>query len=589
MQITFEKGIFVGKVSFSSRQLFRTAGWQWNPEIKRWTTPDVSKVADFTEFCSGSARHAVEAYNQGGGAVVQASMATDSDIVIPAPPGLEYRPFQRAGIAYALAKANILLADPPGLGKTIQAIGIANVTGNSPEILIICPAYLKKNWEREFKKWDTNGLTVGLVETKMVDKLCDNDIPIREPSKEPGRLGKKIKKTINIWPDTDVVIGGIDLLKRHEESVKMHPWDILIVDECDDYTNAKTQRTKFIFGGGGSRGTTRQYPIRATKRLFLTGTPIQTSPINMWNFCRHFDPKGLGRDWLNFVMRYCDAYNEGFGINTKGSSNLEELNIKLREAFMVRRKKVEVLHELPSKTREIILLPNDGLTDKIAKELNVIAELLEQFEIDLGLRSPDKAVDALTYLFPKDIDSDMSFEDVSKLLTPDMAVGFEKLATFRKKLALAKAPMVKEHVDALLRSGEKVVLFCYHKEVAEFFKGYYHNHCAFITGKVPANKRQDEVDRFQDDPDCTILIANMAAGGKGFTMTAAHIAVFAEVDWLVSVMEQAEDRIWRIGQENACLILYMVVDGSLDAYMIDVLIKRMDMISRALDMQGNTK
>ena len=577
--------MFFCKVPFENRQLLRVAGWQWNPVMKRWTTPDVSKVTDFTAFCSGKARAAVEAYNQGGGSVVLASMATDSDIEIPAPPGQEYRPFQRAGMAYALAKANVLIADPPGLGKTIQAIGTSNAMRSATEILILCPAYLKKNWEREFRLWDTNNLTIGHVETKVVDKMCDNGLPMRKPPTKAGKLGARIKETINIWPDTDVVISGIELLKRHEKAVKMRPWDLFIVDECDDYCNIKTQRSQFVFGGG--RGKSRQYPIKATKRLFLTGTPIQTKPANIWNFCRQFDPQGLGRDWLAFVMRYCDAYNEGFGINTSGSSNLEELNLKLREAFMVRRNKKEVLHELPDKTREIVLLPNDGLTAKIEKELNAIQHLMEEFEVKLGLRDsdPDKVIDALQYLFPEDINPDMSFEDVSKVLTPDVAVGFEKLATFRKMLALAKAPLVKEHVDGLLRAGEKVVLFCYHKDVAEYFKGYYDDHCAFITGKVSADKRQAEVDRFQDDPDCTIMIANMAAGGKGFTMTASNIVVFAELDWLPSVMEQAEDRIWRIGQSNACLILYMVVDGSLDAYMVDVLIARIDMISRALNMQ----
>ena len=84
-----------------------------------------------------------------------ASYATDADISIPAPPGLEYMPFQRAGIAYALSRRNALIADEPGLGKTIQAIGMLNALPESERkrVLIVVPAYLRLNWQAELHKW----------------------------------------------------------------------------------------------------------------------------------------------------------------------------------------------------------------------------------------------------------------------------------------------------------------------------------------------------------------------------------------------------------------------------------------------------
>ncbi len=144
--------------------------------------------------------------------------------------------------------------------------------------------------------------------------------------------------------------------------------------------------------------------------------------------------------------------------------------------------------------------------------------------------------------------------------------------------------MVVEHVNRLVRAGEKVILFCYHKEVAAHFRRSFNNH-AFVTGSTPTAQRQDEVDRFQEDPDCMVFIGNIAAAGVGYTMTASSIVVFAELSWLPNEMEQAEDRAWRIGQLNSVLVQHLVVDGSLDARMAEVLVDRMETLTNALDPQ----
>ena len=89
-----------------------------------------------------------------------ASRATDVDVRIPAPDGLEYMPFQKAGIHYASAHAHTLIADQMGLGKTIQAIGLINLDASINRVLVVCPASLKLNWERELTKWLVRGRTI---------------------------------------------------------------------------------------------------------------------------------------------------------------------------------------------------------------------------------------------------------------------------------------------------------------------------------------------------------------------------------------------------------------------------------------------
>jgi len=590
MEIVSEGDLFVAKIKFEQRDVFKRAGWSFHPRLKKWTTKEVHKAADFWEFASGDARRRIDAYRGGAGAVLEASWATDADIDIPAPEGKEYLPFQRAGVAYAIAKKDCLIADPPGLGKTIQAIGTANKLSRPRRGLVICPASLKVNWKREIERWSTTGLSVGLVTTRTEDRLDARGEPLRGPSPDGKRKGPKLKHTVDVWPDTDVVIINKELFDRHLDALKSELWDFIIIDEAHAFCNPKAKSSQHIWGYGFGRN--RVQPIRGRKRIFLTGTPITTKPINLWPFVRAMDPDGLGKDWEDYVTCYCAGYEETVGRKpdgsprtrwvTDGASNLLELNRKLRQSFMVRREKTEVLKELPPKRREIVLLPSDGIAKQVEAELSKVRALLSKYEDVLGIEDPRKVLNGLNKLFPESVE-EKSFEEVGGMLTNEMQVAFEEMSEYRKALAIAKAPLVKEHVDRLLESGEKVILFCYHKEVAEFFKRYYGNQCAFVTGSTPSARRQEQVDMFQEDPDCRVFIGNIAAAGVGFTLTASHFVVFAELSWVPSELEQAEDRAWRIGQQHWVLVQHLVVDGSLDARLIEVVIDRMETISQALD------
>src|SRR5579864_8975209 len=121
----------------------------------------VAVVAKFTDYLDENAKALFFGDAAGQAAVakeilkkesLQTSRATDAEIEIPRPEGLEYLPYQKAGIAYALQRKDTLIADEMGLGKTIQAIGVANAVADAKHMLIICPAKLKLNWMKEFLK-----------------------------------------------------------------------------------------------------------------------------------------------------------------------------------------------------------------------------------------------------------------------------------------------------------------------------------------------------------------------------------------------------------------------------------------------------
>lgn len=464
--------------------------------------------------------------------------------------------------------------------NTAQAICIVNGMRKVRGGLIICPASLKKNWMREWKMWSYHRhLTIGEVTTVQEDLKDKHGNLIRGEPKKPGTLGPKKKVAVDVWPDTDIVIINKQLFERHEDALKDEYWDFIIIDEAHDYCNEKAQTSMHIWGGG--KGKNKVLPVVGRKRIFLTGTPITTRPRNLWPFVKAMDPKGLGKDWFAFHERYCGGEETSFGYYRDGATNLEELNLKLRSSFMVRRDKKEVLKDLPPKTREIILLPNDNLATHVEKELTQVRSFLDKYEKKRGIEDPREAMEVLETV-SADFE-DMEYEDIAARISNRMELAFEEMSAARCALALAKAPLVKEHVDRILETGEKVILFCYHKEVAAYFKKAYSNICAFVTGATPTNRRQEQVDLFQEDPDCRIFIGNIAAAGVGFTLTAASIVIFAEISWVPSELEQAEDRAWRIGQMCNVLVQHLVIDGSIDARMIEIILDRIEEIERALD------
>jgi SNF2 family DNA or RNA helicase len=530
--------------------------------------------------------------------VVAASWAEDTDAQFPAPEGLSYRPFQRAGIEYACSRERTLIADPPGLGKTVMAIGIHNVK-KTKHVLIVCPASLKVNWSREWKRWDVHGLSVGIAMS----------VPRSNTETDPDTGDKYVRRwTDHCWPETDVVIVNYDMMLTFDAQIKEIEWDQVVFDECHLLKSKTAIRTKCTFGGLKKarkvdgvvvERSKRLTPIRAKIHTYLTGTPILSRPIDLWVLIRSCDPKGLGSNRDYFIMQYCEGYESDFGLDSSGASNLDELNRLLRERFMVRRDKEAVLSELPPKTRELIMLPKDRLEAPVKREQTAMEKALSAFEALVGVKEPDnpfRFIDLIDNLSQK-LESALEKQDseepdwdaaVRTLSEPEQIL-FTQLSEAREEVALAKVGLVVDHVKKLVECEEPVILFAYHKAVIEALRERLTKSdisVGVITGSVPSNKRQPVVDAYQAG-EIDVALGNILAMGVGFTMVRGRFVVFAELDWVPALIEQAEDRAWRMGQKNAVMVQHLVVDGSIEARMAMKLLEKMGVIYEALDARGN--
>lgn len=471
----------------------------------------------------------------------EASRATDADVDVPRPEGLEYLPYQKAGIAYAMARPAVLIGDEMGLGKTIQAIGIINADPTVRRVLVVCPASLKINWARELQRWLVRPTSVAIAN--------------------------------GAFPTADIVIVNYDVLKKHSGQIGETEWDMVIVDECHYVKNPKAQRSKLTLG------------IKARRRVFLTGTPICNRPAELWTLVQSLDPNGLGRTWKGFHTRYAAGYQHyvrtGRGSrlvwDVTGASNLEELQDRLRASIMVRRLKKDVLTELPPKRRVVRELVRSG-AEKLLAEQDQMHQAQEArrgeltAKAELALAAGDEA----------------TYEAAIQELRAYTTVAFTEMSRVRHALAVAKIPAVVDYLrESLVDSDERLVVFAHHLDVINgIMEGLSEAdiNCVQLTGQSSQADRQEAVDGFQAGR-YQVFVGNIRAAGVGLTLTASSHVLFAELDWVPGNVSQAEDRCHRIGQTNSVLVEHLVFDESLDVLMAHKIIAKQAIIDQALDTQ----
>jgi SWI/SNF-related matrix-associated actin-dependent regulator 1 of chromatin subfamily A len=329
--------------------------------------------------------------------------------------------------------------------------------------------------------------------------------------------------------------------------------------------NPKSQRAKLVMA----------LRKRCTRVVALTGTPILNRPIELWPILQlvapeYWDPAGLksqqivgvgeGAGFFRYAKRYCDAKKEWHGRAShwdfSGASNLPELQEKLRQSCMVRRLKADVLTELPPKRRQVIALNRNGSADAADAEWEALGDARAELE---------------------------AYGDIEKM---KKGIAFEDISRARKDLAISKVDAVIEHVRECFESSDKIILFAHHHEVIGRLQDELRDYNpAVITGLTPAALRQGEVEKFQENPECRLFIGSIGAAGVGITLTASSHVIFAEIDWTPAMMSQAEDRAHRIGQLESVLVQVLVVEGSLDARMIELIQHKQMVADLGLDTE----
>lgn len=457
------------------------------------------------------------------------SWATDCADDYPIAAGWTYRPFQRAGIKYALKRDHVLIGDQPGLGKSIQAVGISNAI-EARNTLIVCPAQIRRQWRDNVKKWTT-------IDNCKVQVI------------QSGGKG-----TTGISAFTQYTIISYDLTRNAGlwEALYATSWDHIIIDEAHALKTPDAGRTRAMFGGG--RGTFKDRALikRAKRVTALTGTPLPNRPRECYTLARGLCFESI--DWMSYD-EFCYRYNPSGQMDTgaflEDRGRLPELQSRLRCNFMVRRLKEDVLKDLPAKQYELSYVePSGKISDVLAKEKLIHFDLKD-------LKDPWAEI-------------------------------WGQVSTVRREMGEAMAPSVALHARYQLEDAElpKIIIFCHHKSVMDYLAAELEEFgVTQIRGGMSDKARDAAVQRFIKVPECRVFLGQMQASGEGIDGLQAVCShcIFAEPSWVPKDNEQCVDRLHRMGQLGSVVAQLMVVEGSISERILGTTFDKSHTIHETLD------
>jgi SWI/SNF-related matrix-associated actin-dependent regulator of chromatin subfamily A-like protein 1 len=409
---------------------------------------------------------------------------------------------QRAGVAFLLSRRRSILADDMGLGKSRTAVVALREAAPTGPYLVVCPAGVKLTWRNEIR----------LVEH-------DADILV-------------VHSAADWQPNHRWTVVNYDLLGKLEPHLLAQPWSGIVVDEAHYIKNdsARTRHVQRLL----TTDTGLKQPGADPEAVYLlTGTPMSNRPRDLFNLLRAVRHP-LGHSFFSYAKRYCAAFDNGYGLDSSGASNLEEL-AQIVSGVMLRRTKDEAL-DLPPKVRSWQAVSIGG--KKVGQ--------LEARALDYLDANPARS-------------------------GPTWITFLGMLNRARHELAIAKVSATIEAVRERVEAEEKVVVFTGYQAVVDALVETFGSSCVSITGAHSIDARQRAAAALQTDPSIRVLVGNLQAAGTGITLTAATHVVFNDLDWVPGNHWQAEDRIYRIGQTRPAFATYLYAEGTLDDFVAALL------------------
>jgi len=514
-------------------------GRKWNADKKEWSIPigqattlynlmepiylPLAQAIMECDAVSAEVDESINRVEMSGAVELKPVDAEELDQRLSAvlPAGLELYPFQKVGVAFAEAShGRCLIGDDMGVGKTIQALAYAALYPKERPLVIVSPANVKYNWKKEATKW-----------------LPNESVHVVDSGKATA------------FEPADIIVINYDLMNKQQDRLAQLSPAITVFDEIHYLKNSKAQRTAASIRVGRL----------SQKVIGLSGTAISSRPAEFFNSLNLLSSSQFPSEW-DFKQRYCDPWHNGFGWDFKGASNTKELNERTRD-MCIRRLKKEVLTELPDKVRQFI-------------------------PIELS-KSERKEYDDKQDEYYYTMDSHYAHEI-------PLPKGFmlNMLSDLRHICGRMKVPRAVEWIGSRydLTDGKPLVVFCHHKDVLSgiadqlsALKQYTHIRHDRIDGSVSSKRRQEIVESFQSG-GLDVLLCNTIAAKEGITLTAADTVLFIEREWVPTDEEQAEDRVYRMGQESQSVhAVYLSVANSIDEHFDRVIEGKRQVVKAVLD------
>ncbi len=325
-------------------------------------------------------------------------------------------------------------------------------------------------------------------------------------------------------PAADLTLTTYPILRLDAEPLAAERWDTVILDEAQAIKNPDSQVAQAA------------YRLKADFRLAMTGTPVENRLDELWSQM-HFTNRGLLGGRADFVERHVQPIAEG---KAGAAARLRE---RIRP-FMLRRVKRDVAPELPPRTDVVLRCQLD-------EGERVVYDAIRQAtrrEVVERLRGGGSVLAAL-----------------EALLRLRQAACHSALVPGQSAERSSKVDLLMESIEEAASEGHKALVFSQWTSLLDLVEPHLKAAgLAFSRLDGATRDREGAVQRFQDDPDCPVMLLSLKAGGTGLNLTAADHVFLVDPWWNPAVEDQAADRAHRIGQDRPVFVHRLVAEDTVE-------------------------
>ncbi len=443
------------------------------------------------------------------------------------------RDYQKTGVKwlYNIYKSEFggILADEMGLGKTIQTIMfIKNVIKEKKDakILIVAPTALIYNWKKEFDMFGPE-LSYLVVAGGKQDRIS------------------KLESSANI------MITTYGMLRQDADIYDKKDFELIIIDEAQNIKNPKAGISLAL------------KTLNSKVKIALTGTPVENSVLEIWSIFDFIMP-----GFLNNLSKFSSKFN--FKDIDEDAHDKLALLQKIINPFILRRRKRDVLNDLPEKFENVIYLDLPEKQKKVyAMQVKKSREEFEELiEKEGFLKARFKILQLLTRLRQICVEPTLVFDSYD-----GESIKMEEIVN-----------MVKNYID----NNHKILIFTSFKSALEILKSKLDNDGVsnyVIDGSVNSKERTERVDAFNKD-NTNVFLITLKAGGTGLNLTSADVVIHLDLWWNPQAENQATDRAHRIGQKNKVEVVKLVCKGTIEEKIIELQNKKKVLNDTLIDSEN---
>lgn len=495
-------------------------------------------------------------------------------------------PIQEEAVKFLVSRRKAILANEQGSGKTTATV-VSALEGGYKHILVVCPASIKNTWFEELSYFVNEDDITVVSGSKWKDSrftIINYDI-LDNFYKIPKQTVKRKSVSLDDNGEIKTTYDNKEIISRSKKIVNeamsqsqlfQAKYDLIIIDEAHKLSNNTSGRFKII-----SDLIKRSNP----KGIFeLTGTMITNSSQNLYNLLKIIDVP-ITRDWNRYMERYCSTksyYQKG---ERDAYTSMFLKQIKKNSWYDLTDEEKDKLNEFLEKKhcKKFYVKGDDAYMDELKEIIKpyYLRRLKSDF-LDMSKKTikcihyemtedEKESYDKLWDEYIKEQEDIEKAEDNKKLI---------EISLMRQWLADKMISRTVSLVNKCVELGHKVVVFCaYDNEIhklREAFDGY----CVYHNGKITLKKKDEAVDKFQNDESIKVFIGNITSSSVGITLTAGDVAVFNNFSFVPADNLQAQDRIWRIGQKKPCTVYYQSFTDTYFDKMLDIVNSKENVINK---------